>query len=416
LSRLPWLYADVSESQRQRLVDLEVAMESVLRAEQEDWNRLQDDAAVVDAHRRITTFPVPNPQERTFQLAEHEDIGTAVYPAGSAWSYARPWSAILEVEILPSKDTAAAGSCSLVRQHSEHDADSIQGPSCAIDWEAGKIRVVFNHAYPQSYLEVETEPVFREPGHYTIAVVYEGLPAAESIRIWYDDKWLPTRLTHDLVIGDFASRENPCLEIAVPSIHEGCRVHQLECYRSSLTAVELSGWRQHSEWKIWEECSEEERQRFREHYAKRVDLKWRYQRESLLFYVENFASQWLRVNKLPIADSSGGWPLPAALAEGIIDRDTDANTDANRKWDADARRWLANRCGGEYAMVVADRETLRQWRGMLESLSKSGQDLPIGVDWKRVSEKWRSSWDRRELMAALLLSEPWVGFAIDLPP
>ena len=420
LSRLAWLYSDASESQRRRLLDLEAAMESILRSEQRDWQRLRSDESVIRAHRAQSTFPTPSPADRVFQLAEQASaVPTkapdeapdpySLFDFPNPWRHTQPWSAILEFEVQDRDPNSQADSFTLVRQRSSNDPSSLTQPNVVLEWDRGRVRVRLIHALPYSYLEIETEPVFQTSGVYSLAVVYEGLPSAENLRIWSNGRWLPSRVLHDGLVRDVVSSDAQVLVVANPRVQTRCQLTQLECYRIALSGMELSGWSQDRDWKDWESSSREEQLAYCEHYARRVDLQWRYQRESLLFYADSFASALAKVGLVPSAESTITLQLPKAFAQVV-------GEDVSKKWSAPERRSLATRCGQELSGPLARNETLRQWQGMLASSGFPFSDQPFAADLERISQAWRSSWDRTALVEALLLSESWTAIAIDFAP
>jgi hypothetical protein len=419
VSDLPWLHCEVSESQRARLLDLERAIDSVWKSELRDWERLLQEESVINWYRSQSSWPRPNPADLTFNLSDLEamepvdaaSVRLTPYAIENPWRSTQPWTAILEFELHDAGAVSKADPLVLVRQRAsiDHSGEFTNG---VIALREGRVVVRLVHALPNSYLEIETEPIVRAPGVYSLAVVYEGLPSVDGLRLWLDGRWLETYASHALLVRDFASNDVQVLEIASNSGNSGVHVTQLESYRSCLSPLELEGWRQSEEWKEWEDCSEEQRYAAREHYARRLDAQWRYQRESLSFYVSSFGSLLSRVGMVPVADAQGalGMPKELALACG-------ANDDTSG-WNAAKRRKLAWECGNSASEIVASNEIARQWRGMLASIADrslvSGRnelDLPNAL-----SKPWSQSWNRRELIRAILVSEAWLSTALDSLP
>jgi hypothetical protein len=419
VSDLPWLHCEVSESQRARLLDLDRAIESVWKSELRDWKRLLQEESVANWYRSQTSWPRPNPSEMTFSLSDVEGMEPAdaanvrltPYAIENPWRSTQPWTAILEFELHDAGAVANADPMPLVRQRASID-HSGEFTNSIIALREGRVVVRLVHALPNSYLEIETEPIVRAPGVYSLAVVYDGLPSVDGLRLWLDGRWLETYALHALLVRDFASNDVQVLEIASNSGNSGVRVTQLESYRSCLSPLELEGWRQSEEWKEWEDCSEEQRYAARDHYARRLDAQWRYQRESLSFYVSSFGSLLSRVGMVPVADSQGAVGIPKALAFA-----SGAKHDI-QGWNADKRRKLGWECERSVSEIVASNEIARQWTRMLASIegnTKAGSLDEPGLR-TGLSKPWSQSWNRRELIRAILVSEAWLSTALDSMP
>lgn len=420
VSDLPWLHCEVSESQRARLLDLERAIDSVWKSELRDWERLLQEESVIHWYRSQSSWPRPNPADLTFNLSDLE----AAKPADAAnesltpyaieypWRSTLPWTVMLEAEVHDAYAVSRKDPLVLVRQRASSDHSGGFATS-VIALREGRVVVRLVHALPNSYLEIETEPIVRAPGTYSVAIAYEGLPSADGLRVWVDGRWLETYAARGRLIRDFASNNPQVLEIASnDSGNSAAHVSQLESYRSCLSPLELEGWRQSEEWKEWEDCSEEQQFAAREHYARRLDAQWRYQRESLSFYVASFGSLLSRAGLVPVADAQGalGMPKELALACG-------ANDDA-AGWNAAKRRKLAWECGNSASEIVASNEIARQWKGMLASIAdrslvsaRNELDLPNAL-----SKPWSQTWNRRELIRAILVSDGWLTTALDSLP
>jgi hypothetical protein len=423
LSQLPWLYSDVSESQRARLLDAEAAMVSVLKTEQRDWERLLREDIAPNWHRAQSTWPLPNPADMTFHLSERQEQAPAdlanarhsSYGFSKPWRHTEPWTIILEIDCRDTLAIQREKPIVLVRQRSADSDPSNDRQNLTVDWRDGAIGIHLIHSLPHSYLSMETEPIFRRPGVYTLAIVYEGLPCADALRVWVDGQWLAVRSVHDQLVRDFASEGMHVLDVWGTAKNDSIQLLQFESYRCSLSSLELEGWRQTSAWKEWESCSEQEQRSTREHYARRVDLQWRYQRESLSFYANSFASVLAKVSMVPVAepeDSPGVLMFPGPFARSF------SGVDQVQGWTSDRRKVFALDCRDKLATVVAENEVARQWHGMLGTMDVDLKRRAEGGDTKlrEIAKLWSDSWNRRELMRALVFSEDWVATALDSPP
>lgn len=423
LSRLPWLYCDASESQRMRLLDLEASMVSVLKTEQRDWERLLRDPAVARWYQSQSGWPTPNPADKTFDRSEQRATSAVngsvndpqpSYAMANPWRYAEPWTVVLEFEVRDNNPSVSEEPHVLVRQRSTHSAPSIKGQTCSIEWDDGKIGVRLIHSLPHSHIAIETEPSFRKAGVYSLAIVYDGFPSVEAVRVWGDGRWLSVRSMHEALVRDFASDESQVLEVIGSSDGSSVRVMQMESYRSALSAFELEGWRQAVAWKEWEACSEDEQLGAREHYARRVDLQWRYQRESLSFYASSFASVLAKVGMVPVADSDSKEPLaiPEPLYGALGSAVNPQNLTPAR------RQSLARECEEKIASLLAINEVVRQWRRMLATAGATEKVKTFDEEsmLQECARQWAGTWNRRELIRSLVFSEGWVATALDSPP
>jgi hypothetical protein len=219
---------------------------------------------------------------------------------------------------------------------------------------------------------------------------------------------------HGALVRDFASDESQVLEVIGSSDGSSVRVTQMESYRSALSAFELEGWRQAVAWKEWEACSEDEQLGAREHYARRVDLRWRYQRESLSFYASSFASVLAKVGMVPVADSDSKEPLaiPEPL-QGAL-----GNAVNLQNMTPSLRGMMARECEEKVASLLAINEIVRQWRRMLvvgiasEKVKTFDEESIL----QECARQWAGTWNRRELIRSLVFSEGWVATALDSPP
>ncbi|MCU0709104.1 MAG: hypothetical protein MUF23_12510 [Pirellula sp.] len=412
LSHFPGVVHDCSQETAKRLQDIEAAMESVLNSEQRDWQRILIDEGPRRWHGKQIDFPRPDPMELTFDLSAigDEQANNFSFEAwNSPWRHTEPWSVILELEVARMDRISSSSPITLLRQiasdakggnHHEHE--------CAIVWDQGSIQVRLSHAYPQSYLAINTPPIIVEPGRTMIAIVYDGLPTTQSLRVWSQGKWQPQQSLHDVLLQDFATPLPQKLEISRGTASSAVRVNQVECYRSALTELELKGWTQESTWKDWGACTLEEQYASREHWAKRVDLQWRYQRESLLFYANSFATALARCSFMPILDPSIASAMPISLANGV-------GIHKGQSWNDSERVLLAKECEGVRSTVLAMAETERQWQQMIQGrvdahASDSMDEL------RNIAERFRNRWDRRELILDLVLSDAWTRIAIASTP
>jgi hypothetical protein len=423
LSRLLWLYCDTSESQRSRLLDLEASMVSVLRTEQRDWERLLRDPAVARWYQSQSGWPTPSPADKTFDLSEQQATSAVnvsandsqpSYTMANPWRYAEPWTAVFEFEVRDDNAMVSEDPLVLIRQRSTHSAPSTKGQTCSIEWDDGKIGVRLIHSLPHSHIAIETEPSFRKAGVYSLAIVYDGFPSVEAVRVWGDGRWLSVRSMHEALVRDFASDESQVLEVIGSSDGSSVRVMQMESYRSALSAFELEGWRQAAAWKEWEACSEDEQLGAREHYARRVDMQWRYQRESLSFYASSFASVLAKVGMVPVADSDskGALAIPEPFEGALGSAVNPQNLTPAR------RQSLARACEEKIANSLAMSEVIRQWRRMLATAGATEEVKTFDEEsmLQAFARQWVDTWNRRELIRSLVFSEGWVATALDSPP
>jgi hypothetical protein len=252
-----------------------------------------------------------------------------------------------------------------------------------------------------------------------LAVAFDGLSTAASIRIGWDGQQVKTRVLYDR--WSPSSRESLPLDwVAAPVAIPGGTLAPIEwtCYRTALTDLEIMGLDPPGEWKDWDEETEAQQQMWREHYARRIDPELRYLRESLLFYAGNYSEKWRDIPTTPTIASE---PWLLAWIAARMDGDTEvfprgigeAAWEAVR-WDpnAEARLRLAEAIGSELAPSIALTEVRRQWRCLTEAHPDAAELSDERL--QSISSAWiEHRWSRSWLLSELLGSSEWRSIAID---
>jgi hypothetical protein len=424
----------------ERLRDLERAMQSVLQSEQQDWDRLFTGDLVPRWYRQLAGYPMPNEADITWSYPS-PSVGEGFAEQDAAWtSFPMPtplgrvgeWSVVVDLQTPPQKDSDSVGSAGtpqrLLRQRSSDALSDQKHRQWTVEWVEGRIRVSGIHAWPMSTLQVQTTSPIPTSDHHRIAIVYDGLQGANGIRIWVDGAFLPCEILHDSLVKDFLDGGNQTLDVATPSTRGGkpIWIESLECYRIALTEAELAAWDPPGTWQTWEECSVEERQMWTEHYARRLDAQWRYQRESLLFYAGNYAGLWERAPVMPVLagryriasrnriDSARSPSQPSSLKLGFPETLFSFAGEGRLAIDDWDRKKLALECGDRLAIPLARAEVERQWRSMQRAIGiQATTELSDEARLQFARSFLESRWDRQVLLQALMTSPDWIAIALD---
>jgi hypothetical protein len=415
-----------SQIQFESLDSLERALRSILASETRDWNRLLSSSNVQTWHAKQVEFPVPADSDilRTIDTTD----GVANIPIPTGMGKGTEWSLVMELQTRGDRQSVVQLSQPIVRQHAA--GSNSRERQAIVEWNRGKIRVRLLHGGPFSFIQIETSDIVAQPGNQRLAIVYDGTQAADALGIWIDGRFAPFQVQQDFLVRDFMDASPQVLEFPEAATPDAdCAVQELACYRVALSEAELIGIDQDREWKVWDECSPQERLLWAEHYARRVDPQWRYQRESLLFYGAQFSALLDSLDVAPILSPED--PVPSRFwsslsAEVPFPRNLFLGEDrvaVDLEWED--RRLLASALEQSMAIPLARAEVDRQWRSLVSPVSSEALTEwrgPVTSVWtvderNRVADLLiRSGWDRRAMMQAMVSSQSWVTIAIDSPP
>jgi hypothetical protein len=462
-------YERTTDAQRNQRSDLDRAIASILKTESQDWQRLLVAKTVAQWHAQRAEPPLPPetdliaqwPNELPITSSEEAVIGdqmpwtdalgrevvaspmeigaglSASVPVSSPLSLSREWSLVwnLNVEVDVAGALDSTPSMLLFSQRPIDDSPEKQGlpQGITVAWHQQHLRCSLVHDDSISSIEVESLLALPLRDRHQLAVVYDGTRAASGLRIACDGQFLETRVLADRIARDISSPSPTLWQLGDPSTHGLPRglpngliasIEDFQCYRIALTEPELGALTQSVEWKPWTECSDRQRLGWVEYFARRVDLEWRYQRESLLYYLSNLARMASTIPIVPVMDgtvSMDGWRMNPARFPGSLLSAVDVRI------HADGVPWLGARDRGEFVTrllnnesrraEIAAAEVHRQWLALTRTIP--GEQSHPATPEPNILRQWTdgfidSDGDRRQLLLQLVSSPNWLAIALDL--
>ncbi len=421
-----------------QLRNWEKAIQKIQNTERLDWERLSTGDAVRVWHRDRSVFPVPDPKAIVFefpgadrQVATSDLPGTVVVAIESALGKIGEWSLVLDLVPSPTANATPASTPFLIRQSNLGTDPSTASSQWLLRLEAGRPRFQMIHDARLSKIDVEASVALDPSVPHQLAILYDGLQSAASLRMAIDGELVPCTVWADTLVKDFVEPGPQMLSFDAPEQSDAAwTLEAVTGYRITLTSIELMGLSQDRSWKSWIELNESERMQWCEYYARRIDPQWRYQRDSLLFYASNYANLWQRVPTVPIPKSD---PL---LGEGDAESMRGNNAIASSRILSAGNRFpdsvLPASMMPEGAMAAADRKRLagpwprmveahvseeeadRQWRNMLASASLTTGSAWTEEERQAWGQRFRDSgWNSKALVRSLVLDDQWIAIALD---
>ena len=127
-----------------------------------------------------------------------------------------------------------------------------------------------------------------------VALVYGGTNSAKNTCIYIDGHRSEVDILQDSLQNDFLCQSaDVLLTIGARKKDQGLvggLVAQLQVYESALTGIEIAGMVTDTPLVTWGELSEQQRELWREHYARREDAQCRYHVESFLHYFKSLSA------------------------------------------------------------------------------------------------------------------------------
>ena len=247
----------------------------------------------------------------------------------------------------------------------------------------GYLRVSLVHDDPISMIQVQTTEPIAINTWTQIAVSYDGTNRAYSLRVSLDGEYVGLNYLADSLIRDFVGEtskepvEGQSYELQLgDSTTSGhfWELEDIEVYRTVLSTPELIGLIENAPWQDWQDFSEPEQLAWIEHYARRIDPHWRYERETLRW--DTLETPW---------------------------KESISRTEVERQWQHLIEHATSNMDRSKPSAPGAERPAIQaNDRGFTESRLQSLAKRFIDRDW-----------DRRAMLLDLLLSPEWIAIAID---
>jgi hypothetical protein len=281
-----------------------------------------------------------------------------------------------------------------------------------VQLQQGRVCVGLIHDSRISFEQVQTIEAVAADQPIQIAIVNDGLAKPDSIRILVNGQIQPTQrhpmakgYLKEIVAGKL-NRWGISSGISKGSGHYPV-IEQVQVYRLALSPPECRGLAQCPWVGSWEEIDEPNRLEWIEHYARRVDVQWRYQRESRSHYVANLAAVKESTSMIPVLrdanqpiflTQSQRFPYTLYSIPTLrIEDPSEVTTTKPVDWSQSGNRWEIER--------FSKAEAKRTWQSMLRHADLI--DLQVDVPEPLISE-FAMHQDRNRLLGhltKLLLAE-----------
>jgi hypothetical protein len=487
------------------------SLESIVQAEERDWQRLNkgteaSGGAVEKWYRGELDYPKVPEEILAWQWPDAQGLDeqaritngdSSIEHMGQPLRAIRDWTLVFQLDVsaealasdLPivifeqqeiSQETKPPHESPPEPQHEHtheqtHNITDRAGRTLRLELVHGHLQLSLVHDQEVSELVLRTKHAIHN-GTLQIAVVNDGLGGPESVRLVVDGK--PLDLAVDLAVGEAvgeaeassgASRKRLWKEI-VRSEKVRWRLTQrsvagIECqdakvFRLGLSIPELRGLTESFFKSDWESLEEEEKRLWVEHYAKRFDSQWRYQRESRAYYAGNLKSIQESEAMVPVlaganvlveVGSRDVFPARLLNAFDELFKSNMQSTPQNNPESSQESR-IGGNLEGRLVLTVeewierlgiadaeektedqvpeklADLEVLRTWKNLCNGYNRTklstGDTKPSTVDrnglqpnaaatFESVRTEFVRTADQMNLVKQLLLSDAWVMHVLD---
>jgi hypothetical protein len=364
-------------------------------------------------------------------------------------------------------------------QEQMHDGIDRAGRTLRLELVHGHLQLSLVHDQDVSELVLRTKQAIHN-GTLQIAVVNEGLGGPGSVRLVVDGKPLDLAVDDavDEAVGEAVASSGAFHKRLWKEIVRSEKVHWrltqrsvagIECqdakvFRLGLSIPELRGLTESFFKSDWESLEDEEKRLWVEHYAKRFDSQWRYQRESRAYYAGNLKSIQESEAMVPVlaganvlVEVGSRDVFPARLLNAFeeslksdMQSDTQNNPGNNPESSEGSR--VGGNLEGNLVLTVeewierlgiagadektedpvpeklADLEVLRTWKNLCNGYNRTklstGDTKPSTVDknglqpnaaatFESVRTDFVRTADQMNLVKQLLLSDAWVMHVLD---
>ncbi|MBM3965777.1 MAG: hypothetical protein FJ308_12040 [Planctomycetes bacterium] len=495
-----WLYQNAPDFRQNQLRTLTDAIASIRQSEIKDWETLVHGDAVRNWYQKQTTHPKPSPSERMlvwpsvdqrFILQDDDGnrafktplrIGSGGFAPAAYGDIEDPlrrsqeWTIVLNCyfgqdfiassavgpqrvltqKVRPAK-TPAIDDASPLLAFNRHEL--------RLEITNGCLRVSLVHDEPISMIQVQTTESIAMDRWTQIAISYDGTNRTHSLRVALDGQYVGLNYLTDRLIRDFVGEDSLApaqvqryqFQFGDSTTSHLWELEDIEVYRAVLSPPELLGLIENTPWHDWQDLSESEKLSWIEHFARRIDPRWRYERETLLYYLSNEYLIWETIPLTPIFPSHAHLvplhrdPLRNSQHHQEQHQGEDAIPIGNQvsplslfPWkmmDTEScHQWIAaigtkeiqwGTLKATWKESIARTEVLRQWQHLIERVTKKldsspiapGTELPNLQSIRHPFTEPRlqslanrfidSDWDRRAMMLDLLQSPEWFAIAID---
>ena len=343
----------------------------------------------------VWSWPKDVGQENSDPIAMHEP------KEGQVLRGFREWTVVIDVKV-PKEMIDRLDPLVLFAQCANGKIDEEPQRTLLVELRQGRVCVSLIHDSRISFEQVQTDQEVAADQPIQIAIVNDGLGRPDSVRILVNGQMQATK-RHPLAKGylkEIVLGKNNRWVIG-KGASLGPVIEQVQVYRLALSPPECRGLAQCPWMGTWEDIDEPNRGEWVEHYARRVDVQWRYQRESRGHYVSNLAAVKESASMTPVLRDANQ-PIYLTQSErfpnSLLSTPTqvhgnpdDIATTTPKDWSQSGSRWDPEK--------FANAEAKRTWQSMLgyADLSDRQVDIPEPL----ISEfiKYR---DRKRLLGELI--------------
>ena len=341
-----------------------------------------------------------------------------VFPKSGVFSRTQEFTICLDLKIPKVFDRAVV----LHRSKSWTDAGS-RGYQLLI--EDGHFTFGVIHYWPSSAIKIRTKQPVAIQKWMQVALVYGGTNSASDTHIYIDGERAEVEIIQDSLHKDILyERVDVSLSIGARNRDRGVPgglVDHLQIYDTALTGVELASLATDSPLLTWEELSEQDRTRWTEHYARRVDQNSKYHLESLHHYFESLAKIVQDKRELMVMDETavnhptrflnrGAYDSPGDVVAPGVHQALLSDGEAMPTNRLELAKWLTSDHHPLTARVAVNHMWQQMFgRGLVvtsEDFGIQGQlpSHPQLLDYLAV-ELIRSGWSRKAIMREIALSQ-----------
>jgi len=388
------------------------ALESIEKTETKDWTRLielsqKDNNEIKRWWQSLRIWPTVPGDELVWSWPKNGDQqpsdSIAMYEPkeDQALRGFREWTLVIDAKI-PKEMIDKLDPIVLFAQCANGKIHDEPQRTLLVELRQGRVCVSLIHDTRISFEQVQTDEAVVADDPIQIAIVNDGLGRPDSVRVLVNGQTQSTK-RHPLAKGylkEIVFGKNNQWVIGKGASSEPL-IEQVQMYRLALSPPECRGLAQCPWMGTWEEIGEPNRAEWVEHYARRVDVQWRYQRESRGHYEANLAAVKESASMTPVLRDAN---QPIYLTQTqrfpntllsiptpIHQNPEDIATTTPKDWSQSGSRWDFKK--------TANAEAKRTWQSMLSyaDLSDRQVDIPESV----ISE-FTNQQDRKRLLGELL--------------
>lgn len=442
------------------------SLASIEHEEKKERERIAQKTIVERWYRGLATFPKPSKEELAGQwsvadgsLFEIEDSVYRIIKSDMPFKAFREWTFLLDVNleasvleaaepILLFEQTVAPPAAVDVPETTDGLARfsrrvPVMSPpmrSIRLEIVRGCLQLRLIHDPLSSSLVLLSKTAL-SPGSAQIAVVNEGFGERGYVHLLLDGEAVPIEQTNLEYCSDGSEdtkqykdhynalykeihRGDRAIWRVIDDTKVGVAIDQFTAYRIALTGPECKGLMDNQVKPDWEELDSKQQAIWGDHYARRNDAQWRYQRESRLYYSGSLRSIRESTAMLPVLISPKSLVCPCepsgfpTICFDVTDRAGIRFPSApisSKAWcEAVGLSPSREDKSRLRAAKIAEQEVKRTWNALHRS---AGLTIPEPIEgelvtWREeIAERFFGEWECDRMIRNLLLSDHWFSTA-----